>query len=566
MWPGDNGPVPVRVLLAVSATSVGCYSLFLARQAPGFSFAGSSLLGAVALLGPAWSLALAGDGLARSSASRRAGVLVTLAGIGWLLSEWDNPESAPPLVFSLGLMLFAVAPVVLDHAIVTLGGIWTRWEMAMVTSGYLVMIGLLGVAPALWTDPAATGCAGCSRNLWLIENRAGRATTLAEWGYGVATAWALVAGAVLAWRVARSSRARFRAVGSVEALGCLFLISAAATFAAGSTHGYVPTDRRTQALWWASAVLLAAIGADIVLGLARTARLRRRIARLVVDLESTRVDGGIEAAMARLLHTDQARLAFPVGLGVYVDAGGKPVEVADWRTRASLVHAGHELAVVCADGATTDLAEVASGLHLSLQDAGLRAQTVHRARELQTSRLRIVEGADAERRRLERDLHDGAQTRLVALLINLRRAAAEPGRDTDAIRTAVDDVSEAIQELRDLAHGIHPSLLQPEGIPATLESLAESAPLRLREIDPTRTSPVLESTAYLLVVRALQYGPTVVERWSTKPAPRLELSVSAPRVDLAGLDDRIATLGGNLRYLPEGQQCVLIAELPGVIS
>ncbi len=557
----------MRVSLVASAVSVGCYSLFLARDAPGFSFAGSSLAGAAALLGAAWLLALAGGGLARSSDRRRAGVLVTLAAIGWLLAEWDNPESAPAVVFSLGLVFFAVAPAVLAHAVVTIGGVDTRTQHAMVASSYLITVVLLGLAPALWTDPTATGCVDCSRNLWLIANRPERATTLAEWGFRAATVWAAAAAGILVWRVARSSAARFRTVGSTEALGCLFLLVAASTFATGAMRGYVPTNGRTQDLWWASALLLAGIGADILWGQARNARLRRRIARLVVDLESARVGGGIEAAMARLLHTNQAKLAFPVGPYGYVDLAGNPVELADWHTRASLVHAGQELAVVQAGGATTDMAEVADGLHLSLQDAGLRAQAAHQARELQAARLRIVEGADAERRRLERDLHDGAQTRLVALLIRLRLAAAERdsrGAVDESIRRAVDNISEAIDQLRAIARGVNPSLLQPAGLAAALESLAESEPLTLRDIDLARTSPALESTAYLLVVRALRRAPTVVDHWSTTPLTRLELTVSAPRVDLGGLDDRVATLGGTLRCLPDEQECVLIAELPGV--
>ena len=82
---------PCACRLVASAVSVGCYSLFLARDAPGFSFAGSSLAGAAALLGAAWLLALAGGGLARSSDRRRAGVLVTLAAIGWTAGPVGQP-------------------------------------------------------------------------------------------------------------------------------------------------------------------------------------------------------------------------------------------------------------------------------------------------------------------------------------------------------------------------------------------------------------------------------------------------------------------------------------------
>ena len=167
----DNSRVPVRASLAAAAVSLGCYSVFLARQAPGFTFAGSTFVSAAALLGAAWLPALAGSGLGRSSDHRRAGVLVMLAGIGWLLGEWDNPESAPAVVFSLGLVLFAVAPAVLTHAVFTIGGPVTRTHRGLVASSYLITIGLIGLMPALWNDPAARGCTDRgSRNLWLIAN------------------------------------------------------------------------------------------------------------------------------------------------------------------------------------------------------------------------------------------------------------------------------------------------------------------------------------------------------------------------------------------------------------
>ena len=68
-----------------------------------------------------------------------------------------------------------------------IGGVDTRTQHAMVASSYLITVVLLGLAPALWTDPTATGCVDCSRNLWLIANRPERATTLAEWGFRAAT-------------------------------------------------------------------------------------------------------------------------------------------------------------------------------------------------------------------------------------------------------------------------------------------------------------------------------------------------------------------------------------------
>jgi signal transduction histidine kinase len=151
------------------------------------------------------------------------------------------------------------------------------------------------------------------------------------------------------------------------------------------------------------------------------------------------------------------------------------------------------------EGATVDLELENQRLH-----AELRAQT----QELRGSRARLVAAGDAERRRLERDLHDGAQSRFVAVALHLRRAQREAPPDGDLARmldTAIGELSAGIEELRELARGIHPAVLTERGLEPALESLAGRVPLPvdLRATLEDRLPPAVETAAYFAVSEAL---------------------------------------------------------------
>ncbi len=187
--------------------------------------------------------------------------------------------------------------------------------------------------------------------------------------------------------------------------------------------------------------------------------------------------------------------------------------------------------------------------------------------DVRASRARIVTAGDAERRRLERDLHDGAQQRLVALSLALRRARAGLERSTAAsLETSLDEAAQlardALTELRELAHGIHPAVLTETGLAGAFASLARDAavPVKLETLTPQRFPADIEATAYFFVSEALANvakhaagaGATVRTGISGN-----ELLVevaddgpggAAPRAGsgLQGLDDRLAAIGGVL--------------------
>ena len=206
-----------------------------------------------------------------------------------------------------------------------------------------------------------------------------------------------------------------------------------------------------------------------------------------------------------------------------------------------------------------------------------------RVGQLEESRARVVDSAEAERRRIERDLHDGAQQRLVALAMNLGRARSRYDEDPEAARALLDEAhteaKQALVELRDLARGIHPAVLEDRGLDAALSGLAGRSPVPVTvEVDVgARPSRTIEAIAYFVVAEALtnvakharaSRASVVVRRLDG----RLRIVVTddgsggadpAQGSGLAGLADRVSGVDGRLSvHSPAGGPTVLTVELP----
>ena len=218
--------------------------------------------------------------------------------------------------------------------------------------------------------------------------------------------------------------------------------------------------------------------------------------------------------------------------------------------------------------------------------AGLVVRNASLVRELQVSRERLVTSHDEERRRLERDLHDGAQQRLVTLSMDLRQARSRAAASGDAelsssLETAEGELARSLAELRELARGIHPAILTQNGLGAALRSLAERSPVpvELRCVPDGRFADPVEATTYFLVSEALanvakhadaSHASVAVRRG----VDRLEIEVSDDGsggasieggTGLRGLADRVAAVGGrmDLRSAP-GAGTMVLAEIPCV--
>jgi PAS domain S-box-containing protein len=213
----------------------------------------------------------------------------------------------------------------------------------------------------------------------------------------------------------------------------------------------------------------------------------------------------------------------------------------------------------------------------------LNAELHARLEELAASRARIVTAGDTERRRLERNLHDGAQQRLVALALSLRVAQAQLDSDPAAARATLadagDELARALDELRELARGLHPAVLSDRGLRAAVEMLAGRAPIpvELAGIPEERLPEAVEAAAYYLIAEAL----TNVARYADATAVSVRVAADATRVlvevsddgaggadpaggsGLRGLADRVEALGGSLELVsPAGEGTTVRAEIP----
>lgn len=230
---------------------------------------------------------------------------------------------------------------------------------------------------------------------------------------------------------------------------------------------------------------------------------------------------------------------------------------------------------------TSLLTEVVAAAGLAIEFAGLRAQLRHQLDEVEASRARLVEVADAERRRLERDLHDGAQQRLVSIGLALRHAQHQlgVGDRANADRTLDDAVAEiavAIDELRELAHGLRPSSLDA-GLESALRDLARRTPIPV-SIDTTaeRFAPDAETAAYFIATEALTNAvkhahATQVALCADERNGTLVLRVTDDGIGgampgggsgLRGMADRLAAVGGTLTIASNGDGTTLIASIP----
>jgi signal transduction histidine kinase len=243
---------------------------------------------------------------------------------------------------------------------------------------------------------------------------------------------------------------------------------------------------------------------------------------------------------------------------------------------AAIVHdpaSGDDAEQICAAGAVAALA---------LENERLKAELRAKVEELSASRARIVESGYAARRRLERDLHDGAQQRLVSLALSLRTLRSRVEGDRDAVRaldSARSELDQALGELRELARGIHPSVLTDRGLDAALDGLAHRAPLpvELEETPAERLPDRVESAAYFVVAEAL----TNVAKHAQATHARVNVSRHSRQVlvevsdngvggadpatgsGLRGLLDRVSAVGGRFEVdSRRGQGTTVRATIP----
>ncbi len=330
-------------------------------------------------------------------------------------------------------------------------------------------------------------------------------------------------------------------------------------------------------------VLLALAAPVLVVGIATLegahALLRGLMRRLFLPPASA-PGGPVREMLAQSLGDRSLSIAyFLPDLGAYVDEAGHPVELPNPRSgRAwtAVERDGRRVAAIVHDAALDASPELvsaaAAGAALAIDNERLKADLRARVEELRVSRLRIVEASDDARRRLERDLHDGAQQQLVSLALDLRLLRAR--LDDDAAAEHVDAVAaklqEALSELRELARGIHPAILTQQGLAPALEALAARShtPVTLDVAIDVRLPAPVEAAAYFTVSETLANVGKYAEATAVQITAALQdgemvvlvaddgVGGARPTTGsgLRGLQDRVAALDGTLRlHSPAGE-------------
>jgi signal transduction histidine kinase len=568
----DNGAMRRTVVpfaLTVVGLAVAGVSLALGAAHPLWSFSGQIPGGPAALLVPGLGAVLCGAvGLWRQPAARFP-FLLWLAGIAWLLVEWNNPETGSAFAFTVGLAFSAAYPAVVAHCAFAWpdGAVADRVGRAVVAAAYVGAVGLLGIVPALVFDPATAGCVSCPRNLLGLGTSVPASDRLLDVGLRVAPVWSVAVVLVVGWRLVRASSAARRLVGPVAvpaaALVLLFGFQAVRSLERGAL-GADPADRK---LWVAQSIALSLTTCGVLLSWVRTRRARAALAQIVLDLSAGPAGAGLAGGLAISLGDPSLTLSYPLPDGRLVDRNGGEIE-EKIEALTPIVRGGETVALVGHRAGLLDdpalVTELGSAARLVLDNERLQAELQAGLAELRRARVRIVEAGDAERRRIERNLHDGAQQQLVGLAIRLRleRASAPPELE-EPLKAAEDDVRAALAELREVAHGLFPVSLAEEGLAVALAELADGgpAPLRIAHAPDERFDQAVESAAYFLVAHvAGRAGSLSVDARVIDGSLVIDLrGEGLPDEGLIEIEDRIGAVDGSVVLVPGTIRAVLPA-------
>jgi signal transduction histidine kinase len=421
-------------------------------------------------------------------------------------------------------------------------------------------------------------------NVFLITPDAGLANVIDRWesGFNATVGLALAILGISRWLRAAPPLRRLLLPTLAGAVTALVLI--VQVYYSLLTGEFIRSSQQI------TAVLLVSVPLAFLLGMLRQQLARAGMADLVVALQRGTESGGLRDALAKALGDPSLVLAYWLPrFDSYVDADGGPValpQARSGRVATFVDNDGQHIAALVHDSALAhqpDLLEVVcAAANVALERERLQAELSARVAELQASRERIVTAGDAERRRLERDLHDGAQQRLVAIALQLSllkgRIQSDPATAEQLAKTAGDEIALSLAELRELARGIHPAVLE-HGLAAALESLAARAPVPTKVLFemPGRLPEPVELAAYFVASEALAnvakyaHATTVSMRvWQTGQMASIEIADDgvggaddAGGSGLRGLADRVEALEGHLRVSsPAGAGTVVTAELP----
>jgi signal transduction histidine kinase len=362
--------------------------------------------------------------------------------------------------------------------------------------------------------------------------------------------------------------------------------------ASGETVRYIgpwELNEATGVVLWLMAVPAAIVSIAVLDGLA--APLRRLVRHFLVSTSSG--TGAVREALAESIGDHTLSVAYWVpDRSVFVDERGTRIELPtrdSGRAWTAVEHEGRRVAAIIHDAELDARPELvraaAAGAVLALDNERLKADLRARVEELRASRTRIVEASLEARRRLERDLHDGAQQQLVAVSLDLqliRNRVADDPDTVQLVQSSIDMLGSALSELRELARGIHPAILTDRGLAAALSALIERTPLPVEcDAMEERVAPAAEAAAYFVVAEALTNVVKYAQASCAHVRVRREGEMVAVEIEddgvggadpakgsgLRGLEDRVSALDGTLVVdSPPGRGTRVVASIPAASS
>jgi signal transduction histidine kinase len=461
-----------------------------------------------------------------------------LAAAGLALHALPEPQGGA-LLFTLGLVGAGLAPAAAAHAALLYPDerLVPRLDRTAVTLGYATTV-LLGVAVALVFDPAAAGCFACPDNLLLVHADPSTADWLGRWGPRAVAVTEVSLALLVAVRLARRAPAA-RSVAAPVAAGAVtaLVLSAVGNLRAADGLASTATDRD---VWLATTAALGLVGAGLAWRPIRAARVRAALGRLTVA-----ASGGpdeLRAALARACGDPTLTIVVPhpeTADPLTLDGHPAPPE----RARTAVERRGRLVAWLDHDPDVPVIPEIARPAALTLEREALLASQRLQEEEVRASTARLVEAGDAERRRLERDLHDGAQQRLLALGIAVERAPTAA-----AARTRLRAMRE---DLRRIAHGIHSVPLAESGLAEAVLALvdASGASVTVEALPDRRASAAAETALYRYVAAGLRLGRDTrlaIEATDGALSATLQVVDADLTEALAHAGARIAAVGGEL--------------------
>jgi signal transduction histidine kinase len=547
----------------------------------------TDLRGAVATLGLLIGWGFIGAGLftwARRP-DNSLGSLMVATGFAWFVAGLSGSDV--PVLFSIGVFFGSLYVVTTIHTLLAAPqGTLEPGDRRIVKWAYLLVT--VGILPLyVFYDPSHD-CENCPDNVFMITdsqtavNIAGTVINL----IGVVLVALVLRSLVRRWR--RATRAERRLYTPMYASGVALMIALIGQLALQSAGS---GDNAVAAAFVVSLVPFALVP-YLFLGSFLRARLLEggAVTGLMRRLNETPRAGRLRDALAEALDDSSLELVYWIPeRQSYVDFRGRAYELPTDDPRRA-IHTvdrdGECVAAIIHDAvqeAEPHVQAVGAAASLALMNERLEAELRAKVDELRRSRERMLRIGLEERRRLERDLHDGAQQRLVSMALNIRLARAKLNADPLAadrlLESAGTELDSALEELRELARGIHPAVLTDRGLSTALETLASRAPVpvELAELPDERLPEAVELAAYFVVAEAL----TNVAKYAKATHAKVEVARENGRLlveveddgvgganpdngtGLRGLADRIAVLEGRLEIdSKQGKGTTVRAQIP----